>query len=157
MQNIYVLSDIAQVIIAAKAEQHNWPLLAYPKRLKLPTDLYRAQGSSSDVNQNQNRSFLSDEQREMIRSRVLKHVRTSKAVKPNLPDDKSQITPKKRRSATKKRPSKRSRNDSENGTPPTSERRLSARQKKIVDYANASSEDSENDTSESVTSSDNDE
>ncbi|CCG84904.1 unnamed protein product [Taphrina deformans PYCC 5710] len=140
--NIYLLSDIAQVVIAAKAEQHNWPLLAYPKRLKLPTDLYKAQASNSDANTNQIHSFLTDEQRESIRARVLRHTRAARPLRSKTIDDDTKMTPRKRSNSIKPKKVKKSRTDHDFGTP-VSERRSSARPKKVVVYANSATSDSE--------------
>lgn len=64
-----------------KAESHGWPLLAYPKKLKLPTDLYQALPTNSEVNSRQSQSYLTDSEREILRSNLLKRQRPQRPVK----------------------------------------------------------------------------
>lgn len=157
-QNIYVLADIAQVVISAKAESLNWPLLAYPKRLKLPTDLYRAQASNSDVNQKQTQSFLNEQQRAAIKTRVTKTIRPLRTnTRPAVARSTTQhdiVTPKKRLSKGLNGASKRRRSGNKSLPSPPSERRLSGRTKSRVAVYSELNSDGEDDHNETGRSSD---
>lgn len=122
----------------AKAEANNWPLLAYPKKLKLPTDLYQAQVSTSEANANQKKSFLTETQRDLVRAKFQKTLRTSRT--PRIPQDgQDPITPRKRASNLSMKKRKKVEYDPEN--PGANERRSSARKKNKVIYTDAASDD----------------
>lgn len=140
-----------------KAEQHNWPLLAYPKKLKLPTDLYRAQSSNLDANFKQTQSFLSEHQREMIKAHVSKSSKASRVYKSKANEDEGvNVTPKKRVKKNGSDVAKKKSRRADDATTPTSERRASARQKKAVVYANSSTDHSDIDSEELDESDDDD-
>lgn len=142
-----MLSDIAQTILSAKAEQHNWPLLSHPKKFKLPTDLFCALPSSADANALQSHVFLTIEERDLIKLQALR-LKTSKPAKVNITNGNGNQLPlepstPKRRGKENKKPSKRRKHEVKTETP-LSERRLSTRAKKVITYANSDSdEDSE--------------
>ena len=140
LQNIYVLSDIAQVVLTTRAEQNGWPLLAYPKRVKLPTELYKAQLDQDTANAKQEASFLTMEQRDAIKHMTLKSIKQVRHAHTKAPEPK-------KRAAGGHLASSRKR--SRASTPPPSERRSSGRQRKMVDYSALS--DSENVSSENLT------
>lgn len=149
LQNIYILADIAQIVIAAKAETHSWPLLAYPKKLKLPVELFRAPGSTSEANEKQSRSFLTQKQSEMIKAKIYKTARMPRTSKESAP-----ATPNKRSSnGSSKHKKKRTKRASM--SPPLSERRSSARAKsKVVVYNESVGSESGSDDADSDSDSD---
>ena len=40
-QNIYILSDLAQITIQERAHSHQWPLTNYPGEIYLPANLFK--------------------------------------------------------------------------------------------------------------------
>ena len=133
-------------MIAVKAEVHAWPLLAYPKKLKLPTDIYQALPTNSEVNVRQSQSYLTDAERETLRASLLKRHRSYKPPKVINGDTQA---PRKRlsgspkvKSSAKKRKKEKSKNANS-----VSERRTSTRIKTLPVYKDipSNSEASSND------------
>lgn len=128
-----------------KAEQHSWPLLAYPKKLKLPTDLYSAANSNEDVNMKQSLSFLNNEQVDLIKARIQRTSKYPKLANPK-PDrtEGTSIRQKRKRGSgrTRQKPKRR---HSSNEPPSTTERRRSSTRKKskVAVYTNTSDSDSD--------------
>ncbi|ORY83920.1 hypothetical protein BCR37DRAFT_378936 [Protomyces lactucae-debilis] len=75
LQGLHILSDVAEAVFAAKAEHNSWPLHAYPKKLKLPTDLFCALRSTVEAAKTQTNSFISGELRDAIRNKVARLTR----------------------------------------------------------------------------------
>ena len=40
-QNLYVLSELAQHVVRARAELNGWTLTSHPTTLKMPTDIFK--------------------------------------------------------------------------------------------------------------------
>jgi sister chromatid cohesion protein PDS5 len=50
-QNLYVLSELANVIMRNKADVNSWPLSSYPGKIKLPKDVFHNLHTPAEVNQ----------------------------------------------------------------------------------------------------------
>ncbi len=175
--NIYVLSEIAQLVISSKAEHNGWSLLTYPKRLKLPTDCYSALPDSKKASEILNRSFLTPDQTEAVRWAAIKGARPRPTVRVKARDyeaseesmngadgddtahgDGDLRTPSRKRTATNGKSSnrKQKRSKASDDTPP-SERRSSARKRGAVKYKEEPESDSEESMQDSAPESDTDE
>ncbi|KAL0574121.1 Sister chromatid cohesion protein pds5 [Marasmius crinis-equi] len=60
-ENFYVLCDMAQELLKARAQQQSWNITSYPGKVKLPGDILRPHSNAEAANQVVKRSYLSDQ------------------------------------------------------------------------------------------------
>ncbi|BFZ54407.1 Sister chromatid cohesion protein pds5 [Savitreella phatthalungensis] len=155
--NLYITSEIAQLCLRVKAEHHNWPLSTYPKRLKLPADIFVPLPPERG-RLVQERQYLNADQMEQVRRRALAALSRYRTAGASLAvsmltgrndDDNSSTSPAKRGGATAESLERRRRADrkrrkrdkadraaASSNTP----RRSSTRTRSTVQYAESASE-----------------
>ncbi|KAF8899783.1 armadillo-type protein [Gymnopilus junonius] len=60
-ENFYVMCELAQYLIKARAQAHSWTLQTYPTKIKLPSDILRPLPSAEAVNELLKTSYLPEE------------------------------------------------------------------------------------------------
>ncbi|KAI8807417.1 armadillo-type protein [Cladochytrium replicatum] len=131
-ENIYVLSDMCQLIIRDKCRSAGWTLNAYPDDAKLPSELYEKL-SPSDAQENVKRNYLPDS---YTSSRTVgASMRNAKT--PRRRSRKSITTPRAKQTPSKKTPSRK-------------RRKLSEQMSSEDETASASESEEENDEGENL-------
>lgn len=120
--HLYILSELAQHIIKVRSNAHGWSLSSYPGTIKMPLDIFRVLSNQEDAakvsnmsiprssalrtctgRQVQKKTFLAENVIEDLKSKVPKKERVAKAeLLPRKKKEKSDTTPKKRKTPVKK-------------------------------------------------------
>ncbi|GAO48743.1 hypothetical protein G7K_2913-t1 [Saitoella complicata NRRL Y-17804] len=128
-ENLFVISDLAALIIKMKQEAHGWSMQTFPGKLGMPLDLFKALPDSRTAAEIARASYLPARMEEQVTHLTRVRHAKRKVVKPTVaktPQSKTS-TPKKRSSTSKeKKPAKKKAKTTP--TPPaSSERRRSGR------------------------------
>ncbi|KDQ08190.1 hypothetical protein BOTBODRAFT_118968 [Botryobasidium botryosum FD-172 SS1] len=69
-ENLYTISELAQLIIKARANLHSWSLPSYPGKVKLPSDIFKPLPNSDAANTILKTVYLPDETLNKLGKRV---------------------------------------------------------------------------------------
>lgn len=154
--NIYIISELAQLVLGEFKEHNEWTLPSYPGKLNLPSDLFEPFETIDEARKNTFETYLRTEDTSSLR-RIIS-LRVSKVYRRNTTSNKPAIH-KRKHSEGQRQPRKRAQitsrseeeageeSDDENYVPSNASRKLSnetrrsSRHRRTVDYADASSEE----------------
>lgn len=60
LQNLYKLSELAQIIIRNRAQHMQWPLSLYPGKFRLPRDIFNNLPTASIAQQISGKTYLNE-------------------------------------------------------------------------------------------------
>lgn len=153
--NIYIISELAQLVLGEFKEHHEWTLSSYPGKLNLPSDLFEPFESIDEARKNTFKTYLRTEDtrslRKVIAAKVSRLYRRTNVHKPLVQKRKnpeSSSRPRKRAQASVHSDAELEDESEDDSYVPSRSRRgavgqtrKSSRPKKAVDYADDESEE----------------
>ncbi|RUO96929.1 hypothetical protein BC936DRAFT_141238, partial [Jimgerdemannia flammicorona] len=69
-QNLYIISDLASLLLRHKCKSASWPLTSYPGQVRMQPDLFKSLGSSSLQSENMKKNYLPKEFQDALEAKA---------------------------------------------------------------------------------------